>query len=129
VALSALPLYGGAPIYDTGCSHQVTGDSTLMHDCKALPYGNSMKYIGAESTAVLGICTLVLRCPSRLDVHITDMYLMDKAENTPLSKLQLQKQFKANYTETDDGVSGMLWQPATGRAKSHCLLLMQQAIF
>jgi hypothetical protein len=90
-----------------------TGDSTLMHDYKALPYGNSMKYNGAESTAVLGIGTLVLRCPSRLNVHIPDVYLLDKAENTPLSKFQLQKKFKANYTETDGNILVRLPFPAT----------------
>jgi hypothetical protein len=107
VALSALPLYGGAPINDTGCSHHMTGDSTLLHDYKDLFSGNGMKYHGAESTAVLGIGALVLRCPSHSDLYIPDVYLTD---TTMLNNLQVQKQFKANYTETDDGMSGMLLQ-------------------
>jgi hypothetical protein len=63
VALSALPLYGGAPINDPGCSHHMTGDSTLLHDYKDLFSGNGMKYHGAESTAVNWLTCVALSQP------------------------------------------------------------------
>lgn len=43
----------------------------------------------------------MLRCPSHSDLYIPDVYL---ADITLLNKLQVQKQFKADYTETDDGM-------------------------
>jgi hypothetical protein len=126
VAFSAVP--SKQPILDSGCSHHMTSERSMLHGYQPLPPGNYIQYGGSERTPVLGSGTLVLQgsTDSSSVLHIPDVWLVVQAQRTLISYKQLLNQYSATAQDGGDIVS--LWcnnKCILSAVYRDCLLVVQ----